>query len=769
MRKLFTLFTIIAWILSCYASPLTPQQALQRVQKSTFAAKSIIGNPRDPQLVMTGKTEVGTAAYYVFSNSSGTLFISADDLVRPLLGYTDSGNFDPENMPPQLKWWLESYAKEINWATRDAAPELRVTKSPDLNDQQRQVVAPMLTTIWSQQFPFNMYCPVLDNERTVTGCVATSMAQVMNYHKWPQTTVAPISYSWNKEVLTSPSVTFDWDNMIDSYKGAYSTDQADAVARLMQVAGYSVSMQYNLSSKGGSGAYSTDIRSALVNDFGYDIGVDYALRDYFTAEEWEEMIYDNIVNVGPVIYDGRGTNGGHSFVCDGYDGDGRFHINWGWAGLSDGYFVLSALNPEALGTGGGDGGFNYNQGAVLGIQPPQPGSTPPVPYLVCSTELQGAAEDQYIRLEATDTGGFWNYGSVAGYFDFGASLENLFNGEVTYVAAYGYDLQPYYGLNWYWVELPESIQDGCYRVRPAYTVDGGEWRHIRFQENAVNSYIINITDQEITIIDSIEGEITAESWESPTGFASSEPYMGYLTVSSTYSFPYQLSLNAYLGVKEDDSITITEFLGNTTETIPANSNTKIEFSGVLGNLTPDTYSLVFIHDNSVIKIIDVEVEHGGEITCKGFNLIPETLTQGMTSEVEVIVESTHRADCTTELTLNMCTLEDEQLKTVYSYGVKPVTIKPDSEQSVSFSTIIPEDISEGTYYLVLTDPNDATLGYMTVELNPSPLSVDVIDTDRNDTQCKYYNLQGVEIPGSDLKPGVYIRNNGNEAVKILIR
>lgn len=162
--------------------------------------------------------------------------------------------------------------------------------------------------------------------------------------------------------------------MLNDYSGSYTQEQADAVSLLMKACGYSVEMSYGSQA---SGAQSFKLANAAVEYFKYDRSIYYTERDFYSADQWTRLIYDNIKNVGPVIYDGSSIDGGHSFVCDGYDGNGYFHFNWGWGGISDGYYVLDSLNPETQGIGGAEGGFNFGQGALLNMMPAREGVNEP--------------------------------------------------------------------------------------------------------------------------------------------------------------------------------------------------------------------------------------------------------------------------------------------------------------------------------------------------------------------------------------------------------
>ncbi len=773
MKKIFTLFAAVAVIVSCYGAPLNPSQALQLVTKSSKEAKSIKDGGKAMNLVLTGEASDGQATYYVFTNNSGTLFVSADDAVKPLLGYTDSGNFDVQNMPPQLKWWLEQYSKEIEWASHRVASVQDEPAQSRAASRANVAIAPMLKTTWDQSAPYNNYMPSLNGTRTVTGCVATSMAQVMKYFEWPQSQVAAISYTWNNTTLASPATTLDWSNMLNSYSGAYTTTQGNAVARLMQLAGYSVEMNYNTSANGGSGAYSEDIRNALVNTFGYDVAIDYAMRDYYDAEEWAQMIYDNLQNIGPVIYDGTGTAGGHSFVCDGYDGNGKFHMNWGWSGSSDGYFVLSALNPSALGTGGGAGGFNSGQGAVLNIQRPQSGSTAPTPYIACDDVLSGSTSSRVLTVKTVSSnGGFWNFGCTSGSFIFGVKLENASTGATSYVTSSNTasTLKPLYGKSSYTVSIASSLAAGTYKVYPVYKVNSGSWTPIKLKNTTTQYLTLNVTSSGIQLEEVEEEEaVTLVSWRCPTGFISEKAYQGYLTLSSTYRTAQSKTLTAYLCELENNQYYIEADLGTSTVTIPAKSEVEMEFSGTLGSMTPGTYYLVFAENNSIVGSLQVAVTSEGNFSVEGYTLTPDELTQGGASTVDVEISSSYATEQTAAFGLFLCTLGDTSLNVEHSYGSKTATFPANGTVTLTYSTTIPEKIAVGSYYLVVANSAGKVVDYMMVDVAEALSAIDTIGVDNVEGQVKYFNLQGIEIPVEAATPGLYIRKSDSKAEKVLVK
>lgn len=352
------------------AAPLTPQQAIDRLNDGRM---SIAGASRmETTPVWTARTANGTTTAYVFNMTDGKGYriLAADDAAYAVLGYSDTGSIDPDNMSPDLKWWLEQLGAQMEYyiskgaTTGDVAP----------NYAPMAAIEPLTQSKWDQGTPYNNDCPKIGSSMTVTGCVATSMAQLMYYHKYPEKGSGSNSYGWdngNKTLsMDFGAQAFDWNNMIDRYSGAYNNAQAKAVAYLMKSCGYSVNMNYGTAA---SGAQGVTISYALKKYFGYDPNVNVKFRVVYSATEWANMIYDNLKNVGPVILNGHAyEDAGHSFICDGYNGQGYFHFNWGWNGMSDGWFLLECMNPESQGTGGASMGaaFNYGLNGIFGIQKP---------------------------------------------------------------------------------------------------------------------------------------------------------------------------------------------------------------------------------------------------------------------------------------------------------------------------------------------------------------------------------------------------------------
>ena len=333
---------------------------------------------RNMQLV-----EMGLQSLYAFNcEGGGYVIVSGDDATTPILGYSPDGVLKMDEMPSNLRTWLEGYADQIRRLQRGEA-KAATRRAPVA----RAKIEPLVKAQWNQREPFNWECPKDMEAGGVTsasGCVATAMSQVMFFHKWPQGATTPYTTIGKKDV---PSTTFDWDNMLPVYEeGKYTEAQGNAVAHLMRWAGWSVDMQYAAAM---SGAATGRIEKAMRLCFGYDKNVHWVNYGDYSLDGWEELIYNELANRRPVIYNGYNSNHeGHSFICDGYE-DGKFHFNWGWGGKADGFFEIRVLEPSFSGTGGSTVNLSWSDlnDATIGIQKPTDDAA--IDYPPCTETNEG--------------------------------------------------------------------------------------------------------------------------------------------------------------------------------------------------------------------------------------------------------------------------------------------------------------------------------------------------------------------------------------------
>ena len=321
-------------------------------------------------------------AYYVFPNGEGKGFtvVSGDDRLPEVVGYSDKGTYDEENLPSNYVGFMKAYEEmvgQLDNGDSRASASIAEAKALRSSGYQQPAVAPLLGNIqWNQMIPYNNMCPMYNStNRSVTGCVATAMAQVMMYYQYPKKLQANIpAYVSRTKNLSIPQInqgeTYDWANMLPQYASYeplnYTDAQATAVAKLMYHCGAACEMDYGPS----SGANVTP--AILSTYFGYDSDLMQDLnRDAFTLAEWSQIMDKELSVKRPILYSGRSSDGGHEFICDGTDGNGLYHINWGWGGYQDGYFDVTILNPDKGGAGSGSAPDGYNQycSMIVGIAP----------------------------------------------------------------------------------------------------------------------------------------------------------------------------------------------------------------------------------------------------------------------------------------------------------------------------------------------------------------------------------------------------------------
>lgn len=307
-------------------------------------------------------------AYYLFAGErGGYAIIAATERAYPLLGYSESGKIDPNDLPCGLRMMLDIYAEQINTArTLDIKP---TTTRADV-EPGSIVVKPLLGDImWDQMDPFNGMTP----GHAPTGCVATATAQIMRYWKYPDHAVGTHGYMSKSYGYLSHDYNYriDWDDMPVAPNGT-PDNKIDAkpnptIARFMYGLGVAFDMNY---SQQGSGTTHDKVVPALIRHYGYTKDIK-RITAQEAGSQWSSIIKRELNARHPVLHGGTGKGGGHSFVCDGYTTDDLFHFNWGWSGVSNGWYKLNALVPDVLGTGGGaGGGYNENRDIVINIAPP---------------------------------------------------------------------------------------------------------------------------------------------------------------------------------------------------------------------------------------------------------------------------------------------------------------------------------------------------------------------------------------------------------------
>ncbi len=386
MPRTSALFLFLLIGLSAFASPVGQKTAA--IAAAGFSAQHRLSSSNALLLAYTDRTASGAVNWYVFNSpdSHSYVIIAGDDASYPVLGYSNQTYWGGADIPSNLAKMLENLKNQMRQIVRDgmgATPEIsqawQALQTPLTNlPLATEAVSPLVKTVWNQAPYYNDKCPYDPNEkkRAVTGCVATAMAQIMNFWQYPEQGTGYHSYKHDYFGTLSANFSqsvYNWAAMPNRV-----TSKNDAVALLMSDLGVSVEMDYSVQS---SGAYVLEDDAgpsghcseyALKNYFGYSRNLHGERRENYSDAQWNSLMKGEIDAGRPILHAGFGTGGGHAFVCDGYDNSDYFHFNWGWNGSYDGYFISNALNPTGVGTGGGTGGYNSYQQIIVGLEPDEP-------------------------------------------------------------------------------------------------------------------------------------------------------------------------------------------------------------------------------------------------------------------------------------------------------------------------------------------------------------------------------------------------------------
>lgn len=389
MKKLTLLVLTIVLVLPLFGAPIDETTAKQLAQ-NFWKENNIMGvrgdkvfkKRMDEAKFVNVAPQCGYSEFFIFNNEDGKGFviIAADDCVTPILGYSYDNNFAAENLPSNLKGWLDGYAEQIRMAVEmraKATDEIRndwecLRKGKNLPIKSETAVSELLSTTWAQGFPYCYYCPYNSfySQYTPTGCVATAMAQIMKYWDYPSHGYGYNEYycfPYGTQSANFGNTIYDWNNMLDDYSGNYNTTQRNAVAKLMYHCGVSVNMDYGVN---GSIAYVIANASehcaenALKTFFDYKSTLHGVIKENYTDSQWINILKAELDNARPILYGGSGSGSGHAFVCDGYNNSNYFHFNWGWGGNGNCYCIINNLIPN-----GSSYNYSSDQHAVIGIEP----------------------------------------------------------------------------------------------------------------------------------------------------------------------------------------------------------------------------------------------------------------------------------------------------------------------------------------------------------------------------------------------------------------
>ena len=577
-KSVLSFFCLVLCALMVQAGPVDKQQAQQQAQ-AFFAKKGkTLKKVSKPYKAPRKAATTDEAYYYVFNSegNNGFVIVSGDDRTAPVFGYSDTGSFDENNIPENMRAWLEGYVEEIKALDSETpvvssdAPLTRMRKAESV----MRPIAPLITTKWDQDSPYNDNCPTYDGtNKCATGCVATAMAQVMYYYRAQSvsaTTAEIPAYTTSKLGISIPATPanspIDWASMTDTYSSSSTAAQNAAVAALMEYCGHAVQMNYNQS----SGAYSSDVPSALEKYFGYATGGLCISREAYTLQEWEDMVYEELLAKRPLFYGGSSAGGGHAFVVDGYDGEGLFHFNWGWGGMSNGYFLLQVANPgnnSGIGASSSSDGYARSQSAIFGVDPTSAGE--PIPALP-TTEIKSA---QANNINVT----FWNLTNETMSFSYGLGYINNNDQLKILISGSKYSVSSQHGITPTFTINASTFSNkglpaGTYILKPMCKMDGSSvWTET--MSEPVNDYVIAIYDGTNVTLQRKQLQLSVSAFSYPKGTNigtvrvkvsiqnDGDDYLGYLYLFASKTTTKGSPVNSY-GTFEGGKTTDAEFNAN---------------------------------------------------------------------------------------------------------------------------------------------------------------------------------------------------------------
>jgi len=515
MKKVLLIVTLTVLTITATAGEVTVKKALQQARAFMSQKESNL------QLVAQDKSE--QPAWYVFApakKNSGYVIMAGDDRVSQVLGYTDEGSFDLDNLPENMQWWLKGCTEQIQWLREGKAS---VSRAPE----GRQAVAPMLTTKWGQDGAYSLKTPIINGHHAPTGCMATAMAQILYYWKSTAGAAALDAYTTKTKSINMPALpatTFNYDLMKNEYDREDDGESAQEVAKLMLYCGQAFKMDYEELESGASGG-----SNVFVNNFFFDIHGRDIKRIAESQDEWDAAIYAEMQARRPIFMSAISYQVGHGFVVDGYDGNGLYHINWGWDGRDNGFYVLDVACPSREGNVALQGeGYTIGQVAGLELQPASDAiSHDDMALSVQSLELDAA---NYTR--SSSEGNFTVQATAYVQNDYGSTLS--FNNTVGVFTVDGQfvkagtirtvtDLQNMYGSTWTrTISFGSGLADGTYILKmvsrlageETWNEDFGSYRHYAEMTISGNSMTANVVSNPFTrnlVINSME--VVGDAWQ----------------------------------------------------------------------------------------------------------------------------------------------------------------------------------------------------------------------------------------------------------------
>ena len=737
MNRLFTLLFACVVAVSLSADPVSKESA--RKSAECFLQQKGLQMGGEAACARGGRTATGHQALYVFNtvDDRGFVIVSGDDCAESILGYTTRGSYDEAMLPDNFRNWLDQVSAEIEAVSKLPKPKANVSGVAPAPQKVNihAAIQPLIITTWNQGNTDNVYnahLPLVNGQHPCTGCVATAGAQVMYYYRWPEgpTQVVPgyqltdvdgrdISHGADTSA-DLPSITFQWDKMKTNYsyreETAPLTEAEAAVADLMLYTSYAAEMDYGLSEMGGSGASSSTLAEGMCKYFDYNPNTwKDVYRSYYSVVEWDELIYNELANGRPVIYSGT-FMGGHSFICDGYDGAGMYHFNWGWSGSCNGYFKLHATSPYGKSLIG-HMGYIADQDCIIGLQPNSWSLTPTladddeweVPFIegVVATASNVQVEDMTVRMNLqndNDEDVAFGYGMGELNSDGSITVVNtdnvICNGSVLPKGYTHYNIA--FDFSTY------DLSEGSHTLVPICQVKGEtEWKRCR---PADVYFDVTVSGGEKTIIAHPFEDIEISDFDLATACVPGTFTQGVRFTVTNHGDNIEKTFTLYKGTADQ----IYSVIGQKTIKIAA-GNTKT-FSASLGYYLRESTYTIYLNDSysgQVYAKKEINISYAQDLTATSFD-IPGVKFKNLELEVHVTVEN-HGIDYASPLYLFASQTESKN-NFVYAAGT---AIEREGSEVVKFYF---KPGLPGTWNLwVTTDPQgNNVIGEGTVVIDEPP-------------------------------------------------
>ncbi len=793
-RVSFFFLLVFAWTIQVTAEAISEQDAY-RVAQQFFTHNNGLTKGISPANASLQLAEASTG-YYAFNRgeADGFIIVAADDCFdHAVLGYADHGTFDTENMPANMRWWLGEYDRQLKAAQKNGI----VSKGVNVKSVQteRAEITPLLTSQWNQASPYNNLCPTYDGQKCPTGCVATALAQIAYYYKYPEKGTGSHSYEWMINYVSQGTLSadfsarsYDFEAMTDVYNNSSSQASCEAVAQLMYDIGIASEMQYAPLS---SGTVTINGAKGMVRNFDYDKSVVVLQRNYYKDDEWVEILYSSLAELVPLYYSGVNDEGGHAFVFDGYR-DGYFHINWGWGGVSDGYFLVDALDPMSQGLGGTSAGYNQNQEIILNLKPAQSNSQY-TPLMYCTGEFDITKKEQTRTSNAifsgeiagqSNTGGFLYYGMGTRHLTFGAKVVDA-DGAVTWIVSpQSGDYSLYSGRSKYQISLKDfPAGDGEYYVYPAYRDDDGNWYEMRTSKQFYKRYLIaNASGNNIVFTNPSsnvkESKVVFGEW-SFSNLISGETFTAQVDITNTGNADFLGNLSIVLCAKGTNLV------------YSIASSTPIEVSVPAGATIPAIFSMIALPSGEY----EFAIINGYQaLTTGALSIAPNpngdpVLTLNSLEFANADNVPIDGIDITAQISCENSAYNGQLIFTVFSEDgtrnvsrvTQPFSINANETKTVKYKGSFVGVQANNTYkfglyhYTNYMQPFDN--GWLIFNTG-SGMGIDEVTDDNLLVETSVYNLSGIRVlhveagaqsDYSSLAPGIYIVKSGNSAKRIMVR